>query len=175
MFHSKSHPACELLCAFWAPFQLLTCCHEIPSRLWVAVFLLGSTSIADMLPWNPIQAVSCCVPPGLHFNCWHAALKSHPVCELLCAWAPFQLLTCWYEIFSRLWVTMFLLGSISIADILLLNPIQGVSCHVPSLFHLNYWHITIPSCLVCAYFLPSTSLYSVNKPVFCSYTMSMIL
>jgi len=95
----KSHSGCELLCAYWALFELLTCNHEIPFREWVAVCLLGFIGIADMQPWNPIQAVSCCVPPQLHSNCWHAAIKSHPAGELLCATCLlFELLTCSHEI-----------------------------------------------------------------------------
>jgi len=113
----NSYPACELLCASLAPLELLTCSHEIPSRMWVAVCLLGSIGIADMQPWNPIQGVSCCVPPWLHWDCWHAAMKFHPACELLCAsLAPLGLLTCSHEIPSRMWVAVCLLGSIGIAE-----------------------------------------------------------
>jgi len=43
----KSYPESELLC------------------------LLGSIWIADMLPWNSCQQVSCCAPSGLYLNCWH--------------------------------------------------------------------------------------------------------
>jgi len=146
----KFYPGCESLHACWAPFQLLTCSHEIPSRLWVAVCLLGSIWIADMQSWNSIQWVSCCVPPGLHFNCWHAAMKFHPGCELLCAsWAPFQLLTYSYEILSRLWVAACLLGSIWMADMQPWNSIQAVSCCVPPGLHFNCWHAAMKSNPVC--------------------------
>ena len=79
----KFHPVCELLYASWAPYELLTCSHEIPSSLWVATCLLGY--IADMWVWNCIQDVSYCVFPGLHVNYWNVAIKLHPGCELLCA------------------------------------------------------------------------------------------
>jgi len=82
-------------CVFWALFELLTCYYENPFRRWIAVCLLSIIWIADTPSWNTIQKVSCCVPPGLHLDCWHTTMKSHPVSELLYAfWAPFGLLTC---------------------------------------------------------------------------------
>jgi len=33
----KSYPGCELLCTSWAQYESLTCWHEIPSSMWVAV------------------------------------------------------------------------------------------------------------------------------------------
>jgi len=151
----KFHPACELPCASWAQFEWLTCSHQIPSRPWVAMCLLGSIWMADMQPWNLIQWVSCCVPPGPNLNGWHAAMKFHPACELPCApWAQFEWLTCSYEISSSLWVALCLLGSIWMADMQLWNPIQVVSCCVSLGLNLNGWHAAMkfhPACeLPCA-------------------------
>ena len=134
--------------------------HPI-SRMWV-VCLLGSIGIADMQPWNPIQPVSCCVPPGLHLTCWHAAMKSHPVGELLCvSWAQYEWLTSSHEIPSSLWVAVCLLGSIWMADMQPWNPIQLVSCSVPAL-HLNCWHAAMKyhpgSEFLCAFWAPFQSL-----------------
>ena len=84
----KSHLGCECLCISWASFQLLTCFHGIPSRLWVAVHLLGPISIADM--------------PSIQ---WMST-----------SWALFQLLICPYKIPSSKWVAVHLV-SISIANI----------------------------------------------------------
>ena len=135
----KFHSECELLCASWAPFELLTCSHEIPSSLWIAVCLLGSIWIADMPLWNFIQFVSCHVPPWLYLNCWHAIMKSHPESELLCAsLALFDFLTYrHHEIPSRMWVAVCLLGSLWIADTQLWYFIQNVSCCVPPWLSLN--------------------------------------
>ena len=104
--------------------------------------------------WNSIQGVSCCAPPGLHLNPWHVFMKSHPGSELLCSsWALFESLICLYEISSRLWVVVYLLGSIWITDIPSWNPIQVVSCCEASGLHLNYWYAFIkfhPGCeLLC--------------------------
>ena len=72
-----------------------------------------------MPPWNLIQKVSLCAPPGLHLNFWHASIKYHPVCESLCiSWALFESLMYFNEILSRMWVSVHLLGSIWIVDIL---------------------------------------------------------
>ena len=136
---------CKLLYTTWAPCELLTCCHEIPSSLWVAVCLLGSIWIADMLPWNPIQLVSCCVPPGLHLDCWCAAMKSHPAGELLCAsWASFELLTCPW------------------------NSIQDVSCCVPPGLYLICWHIAMIS-------LPASELLCTFWVLYCWHTIIIII
>ena len=129
----KLHPESELLCAFWAPLDLLTCSHE-----------------------NSIQGVSCCVPPGLHFNCWHAAMKFHPGCELLCAsWAPLELLTCSHEISSRLWVAVCLLGSTWIADLQpwKFHPVGELLCAICPAFEL----------LTCSHEIPSREWVSVSS------------
>jgi len=172
----KSNSGCELLCTFLALFELLTCSHEIPSRMWVAVHLLGSIWIVYMQPWNPIQAVCCCVPPWLYLNCWHAAIKFHPGCELLyvflalfelltavmkshpesdllCAsLALFELLTCSHEILFRMWVAV-CLGYTQIANMLPSHLVQ----FVPVFFHL----------------LPS--FYSVNRSIFFRCKMFRLL
>jgi len=146
----KSYPGCELLCTSWAPFESLICLYEILSSEWVAVHLLGSIWITDMPLWNPIQLVSCCAPPGLHLNHWYAFMKSYPACELLCtSWAPFESLTCLYEILSSKWVVVHLLGSIWITDMLLCNPIQHVSCCAPPGLYLNHWYPFIKSYPAC--------------------------
>ena len=148
--YMKSHPACELVCTSWASLELLRCFYEIPSRMWVAVHLLGFIGIAEMLLWNPIQDVSCCTLLGLHRDCWHAPMKSHPGCKLLCiSWAPLELLTCPYEIPSRMWVAVHLLGSFGIADMPPWNPIQYVSCCAPLGLLWNCWHATMKSHLGC--------------------------
>ena len=136
----KSHLGCGLLCISWAPLELLTCLYEIPSRLWVAVHLLGFLWIADMLLWNPIQVVSCCAPLGL----------------------PFELLTCFNETPSRMWVTVHFLSSLWIADMLLWNPIQHVSCCASLGLPFNHWYAPIkshPACeLLCISWPSSESL-----------------
>jgi len=158
----KFHPACEWLCIFWAPFESLTCLYEIPSRLWVAVHLLGFIWIPDMSLWNPIQHVSGCASSGLHLNHWHVFMKSHPACEWLCiSWAPFESLTCLYEIPSSVWVAVHLLGSIWIPDIFSWNPIQHVSGCAPPGLHLNPWHFmkSHPACeWLCTSWAPFESL-----------------
>ena len=137
----KSHLACELLCTFWALFESLTCLHEIPSRLWVAVKYLGSIWIADMPLWNSIQPVNFCVLPGLYLNCWYPLMKPFPACVCFLhfiwiadlsswkfmqrvsphapPWALFEsvILICPDKISSRKWVFAHLLGFIWIADI----------------------------------------------------------
>ena len=163
-WQTSSHeiPVGELLCASWAPFEWLTSSHEIPSRMWVAVCLIGSIWIADIQPWNSIQPVSCCVPPGLHLNCWHAAMKLNPACELLCAsWAPFEPLTCSHKIPSSWWVAV-CLPSTWIADMQAWNTIQWVSCCLPPRLHLNCWHAAMKyhpaSELLCVSWAPFQSL-----------------
>jgi len=113
----KSCPGCELLCTSQALFESLTC-----------------------LLWNPVQYVSCCAPPRLHLNGWHA----------------------FYETLSRVWVAVHIPGSIWITDMpsmkfcpgcellcisqalfesltcLLWNPVQGVSCCAPPRLYLNH-------------------------------------
>ena len=166
----KSHPGSEFLCTSWALFKLLTCLDEISSREWVAVHLLGSIWIvvafsykipssewvsvhlsgsiwiADMSLWNPIQQVSCCAPPRCYLNCWHALMKFHLGSELLCtSWGVFDLLTCPYEISSRLWVAVHLLACIWITDMPLWNPIQIVSCCAHPGLYMTCWHASMTS------------------------------
>lgn len=81
--YMKSHPACELVCTSWASLELLRCFYEIPSRMWVAVHLLGSIWITNMLSWNSIQLVSCGAPLGLYINYWYVFMKFHSVCKSL--------------------------------------------------------------------------------------------
>ena len=154
----KFYSGCELLCTSWGPFKSLTYLLEILSREWVVVHLLGSTWITDMPLWYPsslwvvvypqvslaslthlwklIQGVSCCAPPGLYLNHWHALMKTYPASELVCtSWALFKSLTCFHEILSREWVVVDLLDSIWITDIYLWILIQHVSCcALPGLF-----------------------------------------
>jgi len=123
--------------------QLVGCCgpsgliadmYEIASRKWVAVRLLGSIWIADMLIWNLIQLVSHSVLSGLHFNCWHATINFIQNVRSVCT-----------------------LGSILIADILPWNPIQEVSNCMPSGLDLNCWHATMkshPGCELSASWAP---------------------
>jgi len=168
-------PASELLYSTWSLFELVTYCYEIPSSLWVAVCIMGFFWISDMPLWNPIQLVSCWVPHGLYLNCWPVIMKFHSVGGLLCAfwgpfelltchheilpgsellcgsWASFELLTCWYEISSRMWVAVYLLGFIRIANMLPWNSIQLVSCCVPPMLHLNCWHSAIKSHTECGF------------------------
>jgi len=132
----------ELLCASWPLFEFLTCHPEILSRMWVAMCLLAFIWIADMLLWNLIQEVCCGVPLGLYLNCWYASIKFYPASELCVSCTSFELLTCYYEIPSSWWAVC-LLGSIWIANIPLYNPIQDVSCCVPSGLLLNFWHVTM--------------------------------
>jgi len=165
----KFHPGCELLCAFWAPFELLICHYEISSSLWVAMCLLGFIWTADMPLWNPIQKVSCCVPPWLYLIFWHTGImKFHPECELLCAsLALFELLTHSYEISSRMWVAVCLLDSLWIANMQPWNFIQDVSCCVPSWLPLNFWYAAMkfhPACeLLCAFWAFSELLTAAMK------------
>ena len=63
----KFYPGCELLHISWAPFESLISLHEIPSRMWVVVHLMGSIWITDMPLWNFIQIVSC-TPFWLYLN-----------------------------------------------------------------------------------------------------------
>lgn len=112
----KSHPGSEL-CTHWTPFESLTYLHEITFSLWVVVHLPSSIWIIDIPLWNPTQAVSCCALPRLHLNHWDFFMKSHPACELLCtSWALFESLICSYEIQSRRWAVVHLLGFIWLPD-----------------------------------------------------------
>ena len=62
--------------------------------------------------------MSYCVPPGFHIHNWHTFIKFYPVCESLCVcWTLFQSLICLYEIASRLWVALCLLGFIWIFNV----------------------------------------------------------
>ncbi len=155
---------------------------------------VSSVWFANMLRWNPIQQVSFCGHCEFDLICWHAAMKPHPSCELLCAlcawlifwhaamkshpaseflcvlWAWFDLLTCRYEIPSRLWVSVCFVCLIWFADILtcchkipsrlwvavcfvsliwfadMLPPIQIVSCCVLwELDLISCWHVAIKS------------------------------
>ena len=142
----KTHPECELLCIPCTLFKSLTCLYEILSREWVFVDLLGSIWITYIHSWISIQQVSC-APLGLFLNHWHAFMKFHPGSELLCtswahlnywhvfmkshpgsellytSWALFESLTCLYEISSRKWVIVQLLGFIWITYMPLWNLI----------------------------------------------------
>ena len=74
----KFHIGCELLCVFWATFELLICSHEILSSLWVPVHLLYLNFWHALMESQcPIQLVRCCVLPRLYLSCWHAFMKSH--------------------------------------------------------------------------------------------------
>jgi len=84
-----SHPVCESLSwCLIAQFELLTCCHEIPSRLWVTVCLLAQ-----------FELLTCC--HDIPFSEW--------VTVCLPGLAQFELLECCHEIPSRMWVTVCLL------------------------------------------------------------------
>jgi len=149
----------------WAPSRLHLnhwhALYKILSRMWVAEHILGSIWITDMpsmkscpgceslgisqalfesltcLLWNPVQDVSCWVPPRLYLIHWHAfyeilsslwvavhlpgsiwitdmpSIKFCLVCELLCTYQPlFESLTCLPWNLSRKWVTVCLLSSI---------------------------------------------------------------
>ena len=164
----NSQLGCESVCTSRVLFELVTYSYKILSRMWVAMHFLGSIWISDVFSWNSIQIVSCCAPPGLHLNYWHICMKSYPESELLCIfWAPFEMLTCLYDILSRmwvavpllglllafffneiissLWVTVHLLGSVWIMDLLSWNYIQIVSCCAPSGLYLNHWHASMKS------------------------------
>ena len=156
----KSHSGCELLGTSQALFESLTCVHEIPSRLWVAMHFPSSIWITDMPPWNSIQGVSCYALPKLYLNHWHASMKFHPGCELLgTSQALFESLTCVHEIPFRVWVAGHFIGSIWITDMPLWNPIQHVSCWALHRLYLNYWHVFMkshPACeLLCTFWVPS--------------------
>ena len=110
----KSCPGCELLCTCRLYLNHWHAFYEILSRVWVAVHLPGSIWIADMssmkscpecellcisqalfewltyLLWNPVQVVSSYAFPRLYLNHWHV----------------------FYEILSRMWVSVCLLSSI---------------------------------------------------------------
>ena len=94
----------------------------LPGGVLLCVFC-ASLEFADMLLWNAFQVVSCCVPSRLQLN----------------------LLTCYYEIPSRGWVAVCLLGSTWSADMLLWNLFQRVSCSVPLGLHLKCWHAAMKS------------------------------
>jgi len=90
--------------------------------------------------------VSCCTPPGLYLNHWHAFMKFYLACKPLCtSWAPFESLTCLYEIPSSLWVPVHLLGSTWIIDMSSWNPIQRVSCCALLRLYSNCWDAFIKS------------------------------
>jgi len=116
------HVFYEILSSLWVsvlfPGSIWHVFYEILSRVWVAVHLPGFIWITDMpsmkfctgcellctsqalfesltcLLWNPVQFVSCCAPPRLHLNHWHA----------------------FYKILSRLWVAVHIPSSIWITD-----------------------------------------------------------
>ena len=93
------HPASELPWTFTAQIQLLTCSCELASSLWVTMDIHSSNSIADMLLWTCIQFVSHHGHSQLRFNCWHAPVNLHPVCESPWTFtAQIQLLTCSCEL-----------------------------------------------------------------------------
>ena len=111
-------------------------------------------------PWIPIQDVSCCPPPKLNLNGWHSG----------------------HEFPSRVWVSVHLLSSIWMADILAMNshpecellctswsqfewltfwpwiPIQRVSFCPPPELNLNGWdsHHEFPSSKWVSVHLPSS-------------------
>lgn len=143
----------------WNPIQGVSC-YALSRLIW----------IPEMPLWNIIQDVSCCMLAWFHINFWHALMKSHLVCELLCAssalfesliclyesypdcellcasYAPHESLICLYEILSRLWVYMCFLGFIWVSDMPLWNLIQVVSCCVPvGLYELLTCHCEIAS------------------------------
>ena len=144
--------------------QLLICSCELAFREWVTMDILksfncwhapvnlhlGSESpwtfqnhlIADMLLWTCIQAVS--QPGHSDFNCWYAPVNLHPGSESSWTfWAQIQLLTCSCELASREWVTVDILSSNSIADMLLWTCIQGVSHHGYSELKFSCWHAPV--------------------------------
>jgi hypothetical protein len=142
----KSHSGSKCWWLFWAWFQLLTCCSEITSSMWVLVIVLNLISIANMLLWNHIQLVSAGGCSEFDFNFWHAALKSHPESECWWLfWAWFQLLTCCSEITSREWVLVVVLSLISIVNMLFWNYIQLVGVGGCSEFDFNCWHAALKS------------------------------
>ena len=117
--------------------------------------------------------MSCHVPSGLYLNCWHALMKSHPGGVLLCtSWALFELLICFHEILSSQWVVC-LLHSIWIANILLWNPIQLVSCLPPGLYlNLTFHHIIlfrmwVAVCLLVSFWISDMSLWNSMQTVSC--------
>lgn len=142
-------------------------------RMWVAVYFLGSTWIADMLSWNPIQAVSCCVSPGLYLkgwyaiinsiqrvscwmhpgsslNCWYAFTKFYPGCESLnISRALFELLICFHQTPSRLWVTVLSRLCLNCWHVSM-KPHPGCELfYAPSGLHLSCWHASMnfhPGC-----------------------------
>jgi hypothetical protein len=126
----NAHPERELLCTSWAPSEWLISCHEFLSRGWVAVHLLSSIWMADILLWITIQRVSCYAPLELQLNGWHPAMNHHPDGEFPCTfWAPFEQLTSCYESSSIMWVAVHLLISTWMTNPLLWIIFQNVSCY----------------------------------------------
>ena len=152
------------------------CSYELASSLWVTKDIHSSNSIADMLLWTCIQPVSHHGHSQLKFNCWHAAVNSHPGSES--PWTFTAQFNCWHadvnlhlasesprtftaqiqlmtfscELSSRMWVTMNIQSSNLIADMLLWTCIQGVSHHGHSELTFDCWHMIVKLYLVCGLF-----------------------
>jgi len=73
-------------------------------------------------------------------------MKFHPGCEFLCVcWALYELLKCFYEILSSLWVAVCLLDSMWITNMPSWNSIQKVSYCVTTEPCMNFWYAFMKS------------------------------